>query len=635
MNLLDLYIKVGAKDEASPAIDDISQNTISKLVGAAKAAGTALSSMWAVKKVYEFGKAAYDAYSEFEQLAGGVEKIFDEIDTDKVLKDANEAFLNLNMSANEYLAAINQTGATFAQTMGDEKGYETAKRGMQAISDYATGTGRDISELNQKYTLITRAAGQYQSIADQFSGILPQTSEDFLEQAKAAGYLKDEYQSLTDVPVAEYQEAVTSMLEKGVADLGLAGNTAKEALTTLSGSMLATQSAWQNLVAEFGKPDADIGARISDMFTALMGEGGEGGLLRNAVGEIGTIAKNIILGLGGAIGEGIAWLYENGPDLMSQAMDSLESAIGEGVTWLTENGPEILSQVGDTLATALTETLPETKTKFYEWVLSQVEELSSKGPELVDSISQALGDLIDGISTWLIENGPAINDAAGQMVMNIGQAFLDHGPDILVNVGKTLFAIFEAIGNAELDMLGAAIKLVGGLITGSAQKGEELRDWFASLPQKLLTALGDLGNLLWNAGSQIISGLLEGLQSKWQSVTSWFSGITNQIPTLKGPKQRDLHLLTKNGQWIMQSLNEGLVKGFLPVERTLQNVTDSIQGGINANVGVKALPASGGDAQIVALLASIRDNMDTQIYLDGKALVGGIAPRMNREMARL
>jgi hypothetical protein len=97
---------------------------------------------------------AFENSGAYEQLAGGAQKIFDEMDFSKISEDAQRAYKELNMSANEYLESINLAGATFAQTMGDEKGYDTARRGMMAISDYASGTGKNIDELNQKYQMI-------------------------------------------------------------------------------------------------------------------------------------------------------------------------------------------------------------------------------------------------------------------------------------------------------------------------------------------------------------------------------------------------------------------------------------------------------------------------------------------------
>ena len=214
-------------------------------------------------------KSAVAGFSEYEQLAGGVEKIFDEANTSQILADANAAYKELNMSANEYLAAINKTGATFAQTMGDQKGYDVARTGMQAIADYASGTGRNLDELNEKYAMITRSTSSYQSIADQFSGILPATSKDFLEQAQAAGFLSDAYTSLTEVPVAEYQEAVTQMLAQGVDEMGLAGNTMAESMQTISGSLAMTRSAWSNLVTGMADDNANFDALIGNFVESV------------------------------------------------------------------------------------------------------------------------------------------------------------------------------------------------------------------------------------------------------------------------------------------------------------------------------------------------------------------------------
>ena len=163
----------------------------------------------------------------------------------------------MQMSANQYLEVMTTVGANFASTLGDAKGYEVAKQGMKAITDFATGTGRCVDELSEKYQMITKSTSSYQSIADQFAGILPATSAGFLEQAQAAGFLSDSYTKLTEVPMAEYQEAVTQMLTKGVDALGLTNNAANEASTTLSGAFSMLQGSWNNLLVAFANPEQD------------------------------------------------------------------------------------------------------------------------------------------------------------------------------------------------------------------------------------------------------------------------------------------------------------------------------------------------------------------------------------------
>ena len=283
--------------------------------------------------VTAIGKAAIESYQDYEQLVGGAAKIFDEMDQTKILRDANNAYKELGVSANQYLAIINDVGATFAATMGDEAGYNTAKIGLKAISDYASGTGKNVDELSDKFTLITRSTSSYQSIADQFSGILPATSEAFLKQAQAAGVLSESYQKLTEVPVAEYQAAVSQMLEKGVSDLGLAGNTVAEATTTISGSIAMTKAAWSNLVTGIADGNADIDMLLNNFIESVAVTG------KNVMPVVETVLKNIF-----------TTIEENAPEMVVQGiilMTKLAVGIVKAIPEIIKKIPEIIWAIED------------------------------------------------------------------------------------------------------------------------------------------------------------------------------------------------------------------------------------------------------------------------------------------------
>ena len=270
MNLFELFVKIGVDDQASDKISNLSSKLGDGLKTAAKIGTAAVGA--AAAGITALTKSAVDGFAEYEQLAGGAAKIFDEMNQADILRDAQNAYKDLGLSANQYLSVINDVGATFAATMGDAAGYEAAKTGLKAISDYASGTGKNVDELSQKFTLITRSTSSYQSIADQFSGILPATSSGFLEQAQAAGVLSGKYKQLTEVPIDEYQAAVSKMLEKGVADLGLANNTMDEAFSTLSGSLAMAKGAWSNLVTGRADDSADLDALINNFVESVVEE---------------------------------------------------------------------------------------------------------------------------------------------------------------------------------------------------------------------------------------------------------------------------------------------------------------------------------------------------------------------------
>lgn len=306
--------------------------------------------------------ASVKARGEMEQLEGGTKKIFDEMDFSKIEKDAQNAYKTMNLSASEYMDMMNKVGATFAQTMGDEKGYNTAKTGLQAIADYASGTGADINTLNDKFKLITRSTSSYQSIADQFAGILPQTTKDFLEQAQASGYLSQEYKKLTDVPVAEYQEAVTKMLEQGVDKMGLLGNTTAESTNTLTGSLAMARKSWENFLS--GK-----------------------GSLGDVADSFGIAFDNILAKVNEAMPQITEQIIQHMPQLLDTGMKII-SAIGQGII---DNLPMIIDtamQIIMSLIEGITEALPDLIPKIVDIIVTITNTLVEHAPEIIEARSK-------------------------------------------------------------------------------------------------------------------------------------------------------------------------------------------------------------------------------------------------------
>ena len=398
--------------------------------------------------------SATKAYAEYEQLAGGAKQIFDGIDWDDISKDAQQAYKTMGMSANDYLESINQVGATFKATMGDKKGYETAKRGMKAISDYASGTGRSIEELNEKYQLITRSASGYQSIADQFSGILPQTSQDFLEQAQAAGFLSTEYEKLTEVPVAEYQEAVTQMLEKGVDALNLTGNTAREAEHTISGSLTTLRASWENFLTELGKDDADVEARVDELVDAAIAAG------ENVIPRAAQVVST----------------------LFSKVTQEIASHKDEVVGAFTD----IIDEITD----------------------GKFSEMADKVKPYLDRLSKSAQDLAKDLEP-LSDDINAIGDALGGSFLTALQAVTD--------AFETLEPILGPIANVQFSMLAKEAQNVSAglemVVTAAEQVAQFLQDAFGPAVEWAQDKLGELSDFV---GSSWVGKMLGGFDKTAQ-----------------------------------------------------------------------------------------------------------------------
>ena len=96
MNLLDLVVKISVDDQASKKVDDIGSGIKNGLSGAASAAATGLKVAGAAAAAagaatVAFGKTALDAYSNYEQLVGGVDTLFKDA-SGKLQQYAAQAF---------------------------------------------------------------------------------------------------------------------------------------------------------------------------------------------------------------------------------------------------------------------------------------------------------------------------------------------------------------------------------------------------------------------------------------------------------------------------------------------------------------------------------------------------------------
>lgn len=403
MELFKIFgtIALKGKDE----FDKDTDNAISKgkklasavgngLAKAAKVGAVAVGA--AATAVGALTKNSIDSFAEYEQLAGGMEKIFSGMDTSQIATDAANAYKDLGMSANEYLATINDVGAGFAATMGAEAGYNAAKKGLTAISDYASGTGKNLNELSQKFTMITRSTSSYQSIADQFSGILPATSAGFLEQAQAAGFLSSEYKTLTEVPINEYQQAVTQMLEQGVAALNLTGNTANEASTTISGSLAMTKAAWSNWVTSLADDNANVQQTTQQLVDSVI-----------------TAANNIL--------------------------PAVETVLTTLIASLQTQLPTII----DTILEFITSNLPQLVTAGTELLLALVTGLVEAIPDLIAAIPQ----IITGVVETLVESWPKLREAGGQFARNLWDGFTE----LLSSLFPGLSKLFSRVTGETLD----------------------------------------------------------------------------------------------------------------------------------------------------------------------------------------
>ena len=638
-----------SSDSASKGVGNFASKLGKGLATAGKVAGAALGV--AAAGVTALTTQAVNSFAEYEQLAGGAQKIFDQMDYSKIAKDANNAYKELGLSANQYIAVINDVGATFAATMGDEAGYEAAKTGLKAISDYASGTGKNVDELSQKFTLITRSTSSYQSIADQFSGILPATSAGFLEQAQAAGLLSKKYKDLTKVPVAEYQEAVSKMLEKGVSELGLANNTMNEAFSTLSGSLSMAKGAWSNLVTGLADDSADLDMLIGNFVESV------GAVATNLIPKISTAlngASQLVRDLIPVIVQEIPVLIEENLPILAEAAISIIQSLADGIS---QNQGMLMTTAMETityLATSLISMLPQIVALGLDLIVSLANGIADSLPELIPTIIDVVLQIVDTITDpstlsnlldaaiavivaladGLIDSLPELLEKAPEIVQNLVNAIIENAPKLLESSYEMIVKIVEGIIENLPQILEAGAEIVFSILEGITEllgdlimKGKEIvdsvKEGFSSKVEEAKT---------W--GKDMIQNFIDGITAKWQALRNKVSSVAQTVKNYLGFSEPKLGPLS-NFHTYAPDMMDLFAKGIRDNENV---ITDQIEksfdfGERTMKFGAEyddgfGIKKSRGTAYGGTSIGNITISIDGAKYSDENALADAIAERL-------
>lgn len=150
MNLFELFVKIGVKDEASKNIGSLSDKLGKGLQTAAKIGTAAVSA--AATGIVALTKESVASYAEYEQLVGGIDTLFKD-SSQKVQQYAAEAYKTAGISANDYMSQATSFSASLLQSLGGDtaKAADYADMAIRDMSDNANKMGTDMELIQNAY----------------------------------------------------------------------------------------------------------------------------------------------------------------------------------------------------------------------------------------------------------------------------------------------------------------------------------------------------------------------------------------------------------------------------------------------------------------------------------------------------
>lgn len=441
----------------------------------------------AVDALANLGKSALDSVGQLEQNVGGVETLFGDA-ADAVIASADRAYQTAGMSANDYMSTVTSFSASLLQSLGGNT-EEAAKVADMAIIDMADnankmGTSMDMIQnayqgfAKQNYTMLDNLKLGY--------GGTKTEMERLLADAEKLTGVKYDINNLNDV----YQ-AIHAVQE----EMGITGTTAKEAASTLEGSMASAKAAWDNFMNGSGDADqlADAFATAADNIVKNLAE-----IIPRFAETLPALGGAIIAQIPGLVAAIVPAVLSAGQSVLKQLQDAVldfdfagtADKVVQMITGFIEG--DGLGSLLDTLVTIFT---------------GIVNGISSMLPSLLP----ALIELISYVVTSLLDQLPAILDCALELILGLAQGILAALPVLIEALPEVISSIVEFLISAIPQIIDAGIELLMALVDALPVIIDALVDALPQIIKATVTALIAAAPQIAKAGIKLLGALIEAI----------------------------------------------------------------------------------------------------------------------------
>ena len=461
-------------EETGQAAEDAGK----KVSDSIKSIVSALALAKGVDFLTDITKQCIQAYADFEQLAGGVETLFGDASA-TIKENAANAFSTVGLSANQYMETVTGFSASLIASLdGDTAAAaEKADRAIQDMSDNANKMGSDIQSIQnayqgfakQNYTLLDNLKLGY--------GGTKQEMERLLADAQAISGIKYDISSYADII-----DAIGVIQDK----MDITGTTAKEAATTISGSIASMKAAWQNLLTGIADPEQSVAQLTTQLTDAIATvEKNVMPRLTEIFSNMGTTISELASGVLPMIPQAITALLPSVVDGLGSILDAVISNGADLAAAIIDYLPKFVDSVGEITGglapvlldalTTIANSISENADEIVESIIDNLVDFLQKDfPGVSTAAAEQAKKIILALVHGIVDHAPELAQAIPEIVSTLVVEFINYLPQFVEMGTEICNAIAEGIVN--YDWAGAIAALNNGMadILDTAQKNVQV-----------------------------------------------------------------------------------------------------------------------------------------------------------------
>ena len=514
------------------------------------AKGVAVGVGAASTAVIGLGKQAVDAYGNYEQLVGGVETLFKE-NASTVIKNASNAYKTAGMSANAYMETVTSFSASLLQSLGGDtvKASEMADMAITDMSDNANKMGTSMEMIQNAYNGFAK---QNYTMLDNLKlgyGGTKSEMERLLADAQAISGIQYDISSYADV-VDAIHVIQTQM--------GITGTTAKEASSTIQGSISAMGSAWTNLITGLADPTQNLDQLINNFVDSVITVGDNliprvSMILESITKLISSLAPKLVAEVPNIVSQLLPSVIQGAVSIINAIVQALPQLIETIVGML----PQFIAgfqQIFDGIVQALPQiwatiysTLPELIPMLIDALVSMITTLASNYSSIIQPIIDNLPEIITSIVDALMDNLPALIEGAIQLTIalvgampQIIMALIEAIPQIIVSIVEALFSAMPILLEGVASIFGGAWNVIVSIFSVAGAFFGGLFSGIVNVIRTVFSAVVTVVSGIWNGiktvfapvigfFSDIFSGAVNAVKTVFSVITGIFSGIWNTV----------------------------------------------------------------------------------------------------------